>query len=313
MVKFASPLFRRFPNEAHYRAFDRFTNELNKAGAAVQTAVGPLLAELNTRFGEEKLCILWYRKSELTALIVASDRRLDNAFVGMTAHINAASYSANPLVDASAERLKIMLKSHSRVIRKPYLQKIGAVNAILAHFKGDMATDAQMVGLATWVAEIESALNEFVALFEQREALSLARPSKSFVEVRRGIEDLWRKIAHLVNAGAALNMSPDFAALINVLNPEIEYLNNEFHRVKQNISTAQISTIDEQPYTGEPCTPVPEVLYETSKGATVKLVLGKDFNVSYKHNINAGNAECIVRGKGAYKGSKTVSFTIAKA
>jgi hypothetical protein len=313
MVKFATPLFRRFPNEAHFRVFDRFTNELNKAGAAVQAAIGPLSTELNIWFGEEKLNILWYRKSELTALIVAADRRLDNALVGMTAHVNAASYSANPLVAASGERLKIMLKSHSGLTKKPYLQQVGAVNAVLAHLKDDMATDAQAIGLVTWIAEIESALNEFVTLFEKREAQTLVKPSKTFVEVRHGIEDVWRKIAHLVNAGAALNMSPDFATLINVLNPEIEYLNNEFHRVKQSISTAHISTIDEQPYTGEPCTPVPEVLYETSKGATVKLVLGKDFNVSYKHNVNAGNAECIVRGKGAYKGSKTVSFTIAKA
>ncbi|MDR1270461.1 MAG: hypothetical protein LBK82_13145, partial [Planctomycetaceae bacterium] len=107
------------------------------------------------------------------------------------------------------------------------------------------------------------------------------------------------------------NTSPEFAELINKLNPEIEYLNKEFHRTKHNIAHAEPAPIKQQPYTGKPCTPVPEILYSTGK-ETLRLELGKDFNITYKNNINTGNAECTIHGKGKYKGHKTVTFIIAQ-
>jgi hypothetical protein len=113
----------------------------------------------------------------------------------------------------------------------------------------------------------------------------------------------------LVDSGAVLNTSPEFAELINKLNPEIEYLNKEFHRTKHNIAHAEPEPVNPQPYTGKPCNPVPEVLYQTEK-ETLQLELGKDFNITYKNNINTGNAEYTIHGKGKYKGHKTITFTI---
>jgi hypothetical protein len=202
-----------------------------------------------------------------------------------------------------------MLKSYGRVTVKPYLQEAGAVKVILEHLNGDLYADVQTAGLTVWLPSIRSALNEFVGLLEKREAQSLRKPPEKFPEVRRGIESVWRRIVLSVNAGATLNMSPEFAALIDALNPEIEYLNSEFHRVRHDIAAAEPSPVAPQPYTGEPCTPVPEVLYVTPGGA-VKLELGRDFNITYKNNVNAGNAECTVHGKGGYKGRKTVTFII---
>jgi hypothetical protein len=303
-------MFKSYPNEAHFKIFDRITGELKKAGYAVQTATAALTPELYDLFTKETACMAWYRKSALTALIADADNRLDNALVGMSAQVNAARYSPDHTVTAAAENLYIMLHSYGHVPDKPYLQEIGAVKAILAHLNGDLSVDAQTVGLASWITEIEAAFGEFLALFEQREAQTLEKPEQSFPAVRSSIEKVWHQIAVLINSGAALNMSPDFETFINVINPEITYMNSEFHRAKHDISAAQISSIEQQPFTGQPCTPVPEVFFETSK-ETLKLTLGKDFNITYKNNVSAGNAECTVHGKGGYKGSKTVTFIIA--
>ena len=43
------------------------------------------------------------------------------------------------------------------------------------------------------------------------------------------------------------------------------------------------------------------------------LVYGKDYTLSYKNNKNAGTASVVINGKGVFTGSKTVTFTIAKA
>jgi hypothetical protein len=47
-------------------------------------------------------------------------------------------------------------------------------------------------------------------------------------------------------------------------------------------------------------------------GKEVKLTFGTDYTLTYKNNIEAGTAYCILRGKGGYKGSKTVSFIIRR-
>jgi hypothetical protein len=309
MVKFITLQFRPLPHEAHYKFFERVIRELAKSGSAVHTALGPLVAELNEWFAKETANVAWYRKSALTAVIARANDRLDHVISGMSANVNASKYSDDPDIVAAAKRLQVMLKSYGNVTRKPYLQEAGAVKAILAHLKGDLAVTVQTAGVADWTAKIEDALNGFVMVFEQREAQSLKKPQLKFSKVRLEIEIVWRRIAMIVNSGVALNISPDFEAFINALNPEIEYLNNEFRHAKIHIADAQMSAIEHVIYTGYPCTPVPDVFY-INGNETVKLALGKDFNISYKNNVNPGNADCIIRGKGKYKGKKFVTFII---
>ena len=61
-------------------------------------------------------------------------------------------------------------------------------------------------------------------------------------------------------------------------------------------------------YTGAAQKPAPSV-----KIRGTQLKNGTDYTVSWKNNVNAGKASLTVTGKGSYHGSKTVSFTIAKA
>ena len=310
MTKLNALLFRFLPNEAHYGFFEKATRELADAGDDVKAAVGPLAAALNDWFATETANLVWYRKSTLTAGIAAARQRLNGALVGLSAQVNAARYSILPGVAAAAGRLRIMLKNYGSVTRKPYQQEIGASTAILSHLSGDFAADVQTAGVADRVAEIGDALAEFAGLMEQRDARMLDKPQLGFPETRRGIENIWRQIVTRVNAGAELDLSPGFAAFVNAVNPRIDSFNSEFHRVRHNIAAARIADIGLQPYTGYPCTPLPEVWYTTPKG-TVKLELGRDFSLTYKHNVNAGNAECTIHGKGAFRGRKTVTFFIA--
>ena len=311
MTKFHALLFRFLPNGSHYSFFERATSELAKAGDDVKDAVEPLDTELNKWFALETANMAWYRKSALTAAIADADHRLDNALVGLLAQVNAARHNVQTDIAAAAERLYIMLQSYGRVAAKPYLEELGDVKAILAHLNGDRATDVQTAGIAGWVPEITAARTEFADLMKEREAESLEKPKSGFPETRRGIENVWHQIVNKVNAGVEFDFSPDFERFINTLNPEIDYLNNEYHRVKIDIATAEPASIKAQPYTGRACTPVPDVLLVTPKG-TVRLELGKDFNVTYKNNVEVGNAECTIHGKGAYRGHKTVTFIIAR-
>jgi hypothetical protein len=113
----------------------------------------------------------------------------------------------------------------------------------------------------------------------------------------------------VIEGTVAVGPAPDFTAFIELLNPYVDRLNSEFAKTRHDVAASEPEPIDEQYYTGKPLTPTPRVLYVTPTG-TVELELGKDYNLSYRDNTEVGNAQCIILGKGAYKGSKTVTFII---
>ncbi len=74
-----------------------------------------------------------------------------------------------------------------------------------------------------------------------------------------------------------------------------------------SISKCTVSAITLKHYTGKAIKPSVTVKYN---GKTLKL--NTDYVLTYKNNVNAGNASVTVTGKGKYSGSVTKKFTIAK-
>jgi hypothetical protein len=254
----------------------------------------------------------WLRKSALTEAIVAANSRLDKAVTGLSEQVNSARHNFQPAVAKAAKRILDMLHRYGYVVKKAYDREIEDVEAILRHLNGDFAADVQTTGVAAWIPEITAACTDLAALIAQRDAESLEKPEMTFRATRNAIDKVWRQIVKIVNGGVALHFSGDFEAFINSLNPEIERLNNEYHRIKTDIAACEPEQIEKQSYTGFPCTPVPKKVLLVTKEGTIRLQLGKDFTVSYKNNVNVGNATCIIRGIGAYKGKKIITFIIAR-
>ena len=312
MIEFKTLALAALPNDAHFGFFGDATTRLAAAGSDVKDAVEPLDTELYRLYGIETDNMKWLRKSELTEAIAAADSRLDKAMVGLSEQVNSARHSFQPAVAEAAKRIHDMLHSYGKVIYKAYDRELADVKAILLQLNGGFAAAVQTAGVGAWIPEITAASNELATLIAQRDEESLEKPALSFRETRLAIDRVWRQIVKIVNGGVAMKFSSHFEDFINSLNPEIERLNNEYHRIKTDISACEPESIEQQPYTGFPCTPVPKkVLFVTPKG-TVRLELGKDFTVSYKDNVNVGNATCIIRGIGAYKGKKIITFIIAR-
>jgi hypothetical protein len=312
MKKFVNIWFRNLPNAAHFDFCEKVAFELARAGATIQNVLAALIPLFREWLDKENALMIWVRKSELTAKIADSDHHLDRILGAISAQVRSAGYSDEPVVLDAAHRLKIMLKNYGKVSHKPYNEEAGDVRAILEQLTGDYAPDAATVGITGRASDLQAAYNEFAALLEQRDMRMIPKPEESFPVVRRGIEDVYHQITTIVDSGSALNLSPEYADFINMLNPEIERLNNQFHHARHDIAAAQPAPIPPQPYAnGGPVTPMPQVLYVTPK-ETLTLELGKDYNLSYRDNREVGNAYCIIHGKGAYRGSKTVTFVIIR-
>jgi hypothetical protein len=71
--------------------------------------------------------------------------------------------------------------------------------------------------------------------------------------------------------------------------------------VGMDLSSATVSEIEDQNYTGKAITPTPTVVLD---GMT--LTEGTDYTLSYTDNVDVGTATVTVTGKGAYVGTKTI-------
>lgn len=76
---------------------------------------------------------------------------------------------------------------------------------------------------------------------------------------------------------------------------------------KRNLTSVSNKSLATRTYTGSAQKPLPLLNY-----GSVTLKNGRDYTLSYAHNVNSGIAKVIVKGKGNYTGSMTKTFKIKK-
>lgn len=72
-----------------------------------------------------------------------------------------------------------------------------------------------------------------------------------------------------------------------------------------DIAGASVDPIEDQTFTGRPLTPKPAVIYDDNL-----LREGVDYTLAFEANVNVGEANVIIIGKGDYSGTKIVAFKI---
>jgi uncharacterized FlaG/YvyC family protein len=306
--------FTYLRNEAHYEFLVVVLNLLLKF-PRVQNVVKPFYQPLIELVELEKHLVDAARKSIYTQKIADMDERIDRDIAGIKAAIVSARHHFDPDVEEAAQNLYYRMKNFGNIKGKPYEEESAAVQLLISDLRGTFAPQVTILNLNKWVDELEFAENEFTQLFERRITELADRPKERIKEVRRDIENLYRKITSCIDTDFIINGEQDCGEFIKQLNEDVKYFNEHiYHQTKKDISKAIIVPIADQAYTGEQVIVIPTVVYEDSSlTPPVKktLILATDYTLSYNNNIQPGNASLTVHGKGAYKGQKTVTFSIS--
>ena len=108
-----------------------------------------------------------------------------------------------------------------------------------------------------------------------------------------------------VNAGTA-------TVVATGKNNYTESVKKTYTITKRDISTVNIENVVDKIYTGSAITQTPLVYFLRDNGAQTVLAVGKDFEISYTDNINAGEVTLSVIAKedSNYSGSKEITFNI---
>jgi hypothetical protein len=304
----------RLRNAGHYH-FDEYFSNMFNVHKDVALLVTDDLAEFNRLLAIERIEYKFDRSSPFTEQIIETDVQTKNDLHGLTNAVKTALFSHDPQVAASAHTLEERLKQLGIIYDKPLDEQISTVEKLTDDFTGILAVDVTKIGATSWVTYI---INDNVAmktLMAERNAEVSNRPTGDMRDgIRPEIEGVYKIITGKIDANIVTNGEALCGAFVRELNVEIAYVNEHDtpHRNHKKMEDAIAAPIPVQSYTGKVIVPIPELHYVEEGKPTVELIFTVDFTVTYKDNLNAGDAEIIVHGKGDYKGQKIITFNIAR-
>jgi hypothetical protein len=297
----------RLRNEAHFK----FMLIVQRLLIDHPEVAAILIMVLMTRFDEllaiESQLVDADKGSPLTDKISEADRRIDRYLVGIFATVNGALHHYDPAVVAAAESIHRRIKTfQGEIEKKSYEEESAAVGILVDDLFSNYDAQLTLLGLSNWVAQLRDAHNEFDELQRLRNRELAERPQQRLVDLRKEIDAVYREIVLQIESYSRINGDATVRQFVLELNLEVDYFNeHNHHHVKKDINKANVNSIPDQVYNGEPVIVLPEVFYEGEK-----LIFAKDYSLTYSKNNAPGTAAVLIHGKGAYKGIKNMGFNI---
>jgi hypothetical protein len=297
-------------NETHYQVMC-FYRDLLLSFPAVKAVVMESYDTFIVLLDEEGLLVDASHGSVLTGLLAEADKRVDRDVVGINSVVNAGLHHFSPPTVAAANEIHERMKAFGHIEGKSYDDEAAAVRILIRDLRTTYAAPVETLGLGPWIDELESAEAEFESLFVQRNAERAARPDTAVKPARKAVDNVFYQMAEIINASAVLDKTDSFVDFIAQLNGELKYAAEHTpHHARHDVAHVTVADIPAQPHTGKPVVVIPTVFFTVPGKSAVELVFAKDFTVTYKDNVEPGTATLIIHGKGAYKGTKTVTFNI---
>jgi hypothetical protein len=316
MKKILTARLHSFRNEAHCEYMIVFRNRITKF-PNVQSLLSTLYGPFVNLITKEEDLINAMRKSDYTKQIAEADQRVDRTVIGMRETVIASLHHFNPATVAAAQSLYNRFEAFGEITKKSYEEETLDVNLLIRDLNSsEYAAKAATLGLQLWIAELQAAETDFERLLDLRNVEYSQKPQERLKDLRREIDVAYHDMTDRITAAATLDTSNSYDAFIAQLNAEITYFNNHSHsHAHKDIGAGDACVVEpvaQQAYSGKAITPIPAAYYREEGKPTEELVFARDFSLTYKNNVDVGTADLILHGKGAYKGQKKITFTIAR-
>ncbi|MDR1170812.1 MAG: hypothetical protein LBK97_08275 [Prevotellaceae bacterium] len=129
--------------------------------------------------------------------------------------------------------------------------------------------------------------------------------------LRGNLEKCYSNFCNITVRSLNLQYSEALENLFQVMNEiRIKYVKSL--PVKLADKNTSVDAIPAQQYTGKSVTPIPRVYIRTKDDTFSELQFTVDFFTTYRNNINIGEAQIIIHGKGKYCGSHASTFHIVR-
>ena len=248
------------------------------------------------------------RSSLLTGQIKQANDVCDATIDDIKRSIKAGNKSTVPAKASAGELLEHFMKPFWDINRKPLLSQISLTGELLSRYAADLTLQQAAQTLA--VDELFTALAPQNAalwnLYNQRLTESAAEtPAAS--GIKNTVAEDYNAVCDFIQR--TVNIEPVQEELVTLFN-ETDRIRKKYSALlpaKINIAGAVTEPLPTYDYTGKAITPIPALFYEG-----VELVFAVDFSVTYKDNVEVGEATVIMHGKGRFTGTHTRKFNIVR-
>jgi hypothetical protein len=246
--------------------------------------------------------------SPLTAPIKVANDACDATFKEIKRMTKAAAQSTLVPKMAAGTLLMHFLEGFWDLDKNPLMTQIAMTRELLLRYDNDTSAQeaAQTIGIAD-LFEIERGQNLTLEnLYRERlNEQSLTTPAATTLKgaVTEGYDTLCTLVIKNLNTDAPPEeLIPVFHAM-----DEIRKKYSALSPAKFDLKDAVTEPIATQTYTGKAITPIPAAYYDNEE-----LVFAKDFSVTYRNNVEVGEAVAVLHGKGKFTGFHERRFNIVK-
>jgi hypothetical protein len=261
--------------------------------------------------GKYRINLVPIKSNPLTELIAELDKQRDNGLLEIKRDAKAAEKSSDPQKANAGKELITFIKPYDHVEKEPIMTE----TSTLFHMR-DQYNAKPPVQTAAATLQLTGVFNNLFVINEQlfqlwnERALNEAENSSpSPSSIRSPLETAYRDFCDIVIKTIKLQPSPELEKLFAMMNEiRIKYSMNL--PVKLTDANTITDPIPIQKYTGKPIRPIPCVFFKKDTGELSELQFTIDFYVTYRNNVDIGDAQVIIHGKGKYTGSYIYTFNI---
>lgn len=248
------------------------------------------------------------RSSLLTGEIKQANAICDATLEDIKRSVKAGSKSTIAAKAPAGELLKHFLNAFWDVDKKPIMSQISMTGELLARYTADTALQqaAQTLSIAELFVALSQQNNTLSELYSQRLA-EYAGSTPAASDLRLNVEEDYNAVCDVVLR--TVNADPSVDALVTLFN-QMDSIRKKYSALlpaKIDLAHAITELIPSQIYTGRAITPIPVLYYDGQE-----LVFARDFSVTYKNNVEVGEATVIMHGKGKFTGKHIRKFNIIK-
>lgn len=189
-------------------------------------ALQELKNQLKEQITQAEAAQIQIRKSEHTQTLAMLDQKRDDLYRGLTLRVQSESFSPTEAVRTAAQKVSLVTDTYGNFITHNYEKETTEIQNLIDDLKSPTYFPAvQTIGLAPWVTWLENANNEFHRLYTQRRNFYAEQIPYNLKEIRKKLDELFKKTIQTIDALAILQPSQPLTTLINKLNVSIEKWN----------------------------------------------------------------------------------------
>jgi hypothetical protein len=277
-------------------------------GSLGTTALSVLVAD-DTAF---RANLITDKSSQLTEQIDETDKQRDGHFWEILRTSGVASKSSIPANAAAGKALITFLHPYRNIPKEPLMSETSTIDYLKTKFDADpnLPSAASTLQLTEVFANLFDTNTQISTLWNERANEDAKKTGPSPSSLKRNLEKSYNSFCDVVVKTLDLQPSPELENLFSVMNEiRIKYVKSLPVRLTE--ANTSVAPIEIQQYTGAAITPIPDVFLKTDD-KTVELRFTVDFYVTYRNNIEVGEAKLFVHGKGKYTGKYDTTFHIER-